>query len=70
MALALRPFGHIAGTGSSLFGFIQMSCAAFVSAAVGHYLTDSAWPMLIGMVFVTVLALITLQLSARLKRHC
>ncbi len=60
MALALRPFGHIAGTGSSLLGFIQMTTSALASAFVGQFLVDSAWPMLVGMFGFTVLGLTTL----------
>ncbi len=60
MALALKPFGHIAGTGSSLLGFIQMSASAVASAFIGQFLIDSAWPMLIGMFGLTLLALLTL----------
>jgi DHA1 family bicyclomycin/chloramphenicol resistance-like MFS transporter len=59
MALALKPFGHIAGTGSSLLGFIQMGASALASAVVGQFLVDSAWPMLMGMFGLTASALLT-----------
>ncbi len=36
MAGALAPFGHIAGTASSLLGFIQAGLAALVGVIVGH----------------------------------
>ncbi|MEZ5502794.1 MAG: multidrug effflux MFS transporter [Halioglobus sp.] len=35
MAVALRPFAHIAGTASALLGFIQMSVSASATALVG-----------------------------------
>ena len=60
MALALKPFGHIAGTGSSLFGFIQIGSSAIASATVGLFLTDSAWPMLLGMGAMSGMGLVVL----------
>jgi DHA1 family bicyclomycin/chloramphenicol resistance-like MFS transporter len=68
MALALKPFGHIAGTGSSLLGFIQMSTSALASAFVGQFLLDSAWPMLAGMLGLTASALLTLFLADKTVR--
>ncbi len=46
MAVALRPFAHIAGTASALLGFIQMSLSASATALVGTYLKDTPAPML------------------------
>lgn len=65
MALALRPFPHIAGTASALLGFIQMSLSASATALVGTYLRDTPAPMLNFMFLITVFALI---LSAGLYR--
>lgn len=56
MAIALRPFPHIAGTASSLLGFIQMSLSAVASATVGLFLKETAQPMLIIMVLISLLA--------------
>jgi DHA1 family bicyclomycin/chloramphenicol resistance-like MFS transporter len=58
MAVALRPFPHIAGTASALLGFIQMSLSAFATALVGTYLVDSPAPMLNFMLLITVFALL------------
>jgi DHA1 family bicyclomycin/chloramphenicol resistance-like MFS transporter len=57
MAVALRPFPHIAGTASSLLGFIQMSLSAAATALVGAFLKDTPAPMLAFMFLVTLLAL-------------
>ena len=57
MAIALRPFPHIAGTASALLGFIQMSLSATASALVGLVIKDSPLPMLWGMLVITLLAL-------------
>ncbi len=47
LAAALRPFPHMAGTASALFGFIQMAVSSLGGALVGIYLTDSARPMIL-----------------------
>jgi len=57
MAVALRPFPHIAGTASALMGFIQMSMSAAATALVGALLQDTPTPMLASMFLVTLLAL-------------
>ena len=66
MALALRPFPHIAGTASALMGFIQMSLSAAATALVGAMLRDNAQPLLAFMFIVTLLSL---ALSARVYRR-
>jgi DHA1 family bicyclomycin/chloramphenicol resistance-like MFS transporter len=67
MAVALRPFPHIAGTASALLGFIQMSLSASTSALVGAFLQDTPQPVL---VFMCVITLLALGLSVRVyQRH-
>ena len=66
MAVALRPFPHIAGTASSLLGFIQMSLSAAATALVGALLRDTPAPMLAFMFLATLLSL---GLSARLYQR-
>ncbi len=58
MAVALRPFAHIAGTASALLGFIQMSLSASATALVGTYLKDTPAPMLNFMLLITLFALL------------
>ena len=58
MAMALAPFGHIAGTASSLLGFIQMALSAGSAALVGQLLHDTPQPMLVAMVAITLVCLI------------
>lgn len=57
MAIALRPFPHIAGTASALLGFIQMALSATASALVGYLLGDSPRPMLWSMLVISLAAL-------------
>ncbi len=65
MAISLRPFPHIAGTASSLFGFIQMALSASVTAVIGLFLQDTPVPMLYFLFAITIVALL---LSLRLHR--
>ncbi len=63
MAIALRPFAHIAGTASALMGFIQMSISAVASALIGLFLTTSPQPM-VWMLLVISAASLVLGLRA------
>jgi MFS transporter, DHA1 family, multidrug resistance protein len=58
MAIALRPFAHIAGTASALLGFIQMSLSALASAQVGIFLKDTPQPMLWTMLLLSSISLL------------
>ena len=49
MATALKPFPEMAGTTSSLLGFIQMSLSGLATALVGSLLQDSPAPMILCM---------------------
>ncbi|MAT94232.1 MAG: MFS transporter [Halioglobus sp.] len=57
MAVALRPFPHIAGTASALLGFVQMTISGSATALVGLFLLDTPMPMLVAMFGATLLAL-------------
>lgn len=57
MAIALKPFAHIAATASAFLGFVQMSISAGASAAVGSILTDSPRPMVLTLVVISFAAL-------------
>lgn len=58
MAIALRPFPHIAGTASAWMGFTQMAISALSSAMVGHFLQDSPAPMVLAMFALSCVALV------------
>ena len=66
MAIALRPFPHIAGTASALLGFVQMSLSAVASALTGVFLTDTPLPMLWAMLVISLLAMALALRSHRL----
>ncbi|MEP1471402.1 MAG: multidrug effflux MFS transporter [Halieaceae bacterium] len=70
MAIALRPFPHIAGTASSLFGFVQMALSASATAVMGYFLVNSPLPMIQAMFVITVLALaLALQVNRLASRQ-
>ncbi|MCB1675898.1 MAG: multidrug effflux MFS transporter [Halioglobus sp.] len=66
MAIALRPFPHIAGTASALMGFIQMTLSAAATALVGRWLQTSPEPVLFAMFVISLLAL---ALSVHVQRR-
>lgn len=57
MAVALRPFPHIAGTASALMGFVQMGLSACATALIGQFLRDTPLPMIHFMLVITLLCL-------------
>ena len=63
MAIALRPFAHIAGTASALLGFIQMTLSALASALTGLFLTTTPQPM-VWMLLATSAVSLVLGLRA------
>ena len=69
MAIALRPFPHIAGTASALLGFIQMSLSAGASALAGAILKDTPLPMLWLMLMITLAAMVLALHSRHLDRR-
>lgn len=56
MAIALKPFPTMAGTASSLLGFIQMSLSALITGGVGHLLADSPQPLIVSMLAIAMAA--------------
>lgn len=58
LAGAMQPFPRLAGTASSLAGFMQQCTAAVSGAVVGHLLGSTAWPMVIVVAASGCLALL------------
>jgi DHA1 family bicyclomycin/chloramphenicol resistance-like MFS transporter len=68
-ASALMPFPEMAGTASSLLGFVQMTFAAVVGTSVGHFLSGGAWAVVIAMALLGIATMaLHLQLNAWRKR--
>ena len=49
IAGAMTPFPERAGAASSLFGFVQQTVSAVCGAAVGWFLGQTAWPLVIAV---------------------
>ncbi|MCV6588038.1 MAG: Bcr/CflA family multidrug efflux MFS transporter [Marinobacterium sp.] len=62
MAGALAPFGKMAGTASSLIGFIQSGIAALVGLAVGHLHSETPVTMATSIALMGVLAWLSFHL--------
>ena len=63
--LTLAPFSRNAGSASALMGAIQLGLGAFVSFAVGVFVSSSVVPMVIIMTSTTLLAFLILILGRR-----
>ena len=57
-AIAMEPFGHVAGSASSFGMAVRTILATIIGAAIGHMFNGSAMPMAIGFTIGGVLALL------------
>lgn len=57
-ALAMNPFGQIAGTASSLFGFLAATVGALLAFTIGQFFDGSVRPVLAGYVVLTATSLV------------
>lgn len=67
MGCALAPFPEIAGTASSLLGFLQAAIAAIVGALVGHLYSDTPTVMTTTTGIMGILALFSYMTFLRQK---
>ncbi|WP_372599688.1 Bcr/CflA family multidrug efflux MFS transporter [Amphritea sp.] len=65
MAGALAPFATIAGTASSLLGFIQSISAASVGMLVGHYHSGTPTTMAVSIATMAMLSLLSFVLLVK-----
>ena len=56
-ALAMDPLGHVAGTASSVLGFMQTFGGGIFGAIVGYFYDGSVIPMLVGFIILSLGAL-------------
>ncbi|XWN28855.1 MAG: multidrug effflux MFS transporter [Devosia sp.] len=56
-AMAMEPLGAIAGTGSSLVGFVMTAFGALLGAAVGQLYDQSLMPIILGYLTFSLIAL-------------
>ncbi|WP_102959276.1 multidrug effflux MFS transporter [Mangrovicella endophytica] len=56
-ALSMDPLGHVAGTASSVLGFLQTLGGGLCGAIIGYYFDGTTLPLLSGFLVLSVLAL-------------
>ena len=61
----MEPLGHIAGTASSIQGFIQTLGGGVVGALIGQAFNGTVTPLAAGFCGVSVLALILVLIAER-----
>ena len=57
-SLAMEPLGHVAGTASSVLGFMGTIGGSIIGAAIGQAFNGTALPMVAGFFIVSVIGLI------------
>ncbi|MDX1732224.1 MAG: hypothetical protein R3184_13880, partial [Aurantimonas coralicida] len=62
-ALAKDPHAHVAGTASSLLGFMQTFGGGLFGAAIGYFYDGTVLPMLVGFIILSVSSLICVVLA-------
>ncbi|WP_050767677.1 multidrug effflux MFS transporter [Aurantimonas manganoxydans] len=62
-ALAMDPLGHVAGTASSVLGFMQTFGGGLFGAAIGYFYDGTVLPMLVGFIILSVSSLICVVLA-------
>ncbi|MGJ3263923.1 MAG: multidrug effflux MFS transporter [Salinarimonas sp.] len=64
-ALAMEPMGHIAGTGSSVFGSVTTLLAAVIGGVVGRAFDGTVVPLFAGWVLLGLVALVTIAVTEK-----
>lgn len=56
--MAMSPFGHVAGTAASMFGFATTSLGALLGFVVGHLFDGSVRPLFAAYSLLSAMALL------------
>lgn len=64
-ALAMEPLGHVAGTASSVLGFMQTFGGGLIGAAIGQAFDGSVTPLAAGFSAVSILSLVMVLVAER-----
>ncbi len=64
-ALAMEPLGRLAGTASSILGFMQTFVGGVLGTLIGQQFNDTVTPLAAGFTLVSVLALAMLLIAER-----
>ncbi len=64
-AMAMEPLGHVAGTASSVIGFMQTIIGATIGALIGQAFDGSVTPLAFGFLGVSIIGLFFVLLAER-----
>lgn len=64
-SLAMEPLGHVAGTASSVIGFMSTIGGSLIGAAIGQAFNGTALPMVTGFFVVSVIGLIFVLIAEK-----
>jgi DHA1 family bicyclomycin/chloramphenicol resistance-like MFS transporter len=62
-AMAMEPLGHIAGLGAAITGFMASVLSVALSAWIGSYVRETAYPMFLGFLVCGLISLLLLGYS-------
>jgi MFS transporter, DHA1 family, multidrug resistance protein len=65
--MAMEPLGHVAGTASSVLGFLQTVGGSVIGAMIGQAFNGTVTPLAVGYFIVSVLALAFVLIAERGK---
>ena len=66
-SLAMEPLGHVAGTASSVLGFMSTVGGALIGAAIGQAYDGTATPMITGYFTVSIIGLVFVLIAEKGK---
>jgi DHA1 family bicyclomycin/chloramphenicol resistance-like MFS transporter len=66
-SLAMEPLGHVAGTASSVLGFMSTVGGAAIGAVIGQAFDGTAFPMVLGFCSVGVVGLVFVLIAEKGK---
>ncbi|WP_087003738.1 multidrug effflux MFS transporter [Rhizobium sullae] len=64
-SLAMEPLGHVAGTASSVLGFMSTIGGALIGAAIGQAFDGTALPMVSGYFAVSIIGLVFVLIAEK-----
>jgi DHA1 family bicyclomycin/chloramphenicol resistance-like MFS transporter len=66
-SLAMEPLGHVAGTASSVLGFMSTVGGASIGAGIGQFYDGTATPMVIGYFTVSLIGVVFVLIAEKGK---
>ncbi|QND50248.1 multidrug effflux MFS transporter [Rhizobium lusitanum] len=64
-SLAMEPLGHVAGTASSVLGFMSTVGGASIGAGIGQYFNGTATPMVVGYFTVSLIGIVFVLIAEK-----